>query len=97
MLSVAQLTYRSRQEDFGHDQGCSCELSAMARQVLADQVEQAYSTRFGRHLERGKLLSCCRLRLSSADDQVVPGEYDFVYLRFDFGNSCNASDSSNES
>jgi hypothetical protein len=68
----------------------------MYRKMLADQVEQAYPTRFDRHLERGKLALLFSLP-SPADDQVVPGEYDFVYLRFDFGNSCNASDSSNES
>ena len=26
-----------------------------------------------------------------ADAQVVPGEFDFVYLRFDFNNCCNVS------
>lgn len=26
-----------------------------------------------------------------ADDQVVPGDFDFVYLRFDFNNCCNVS------
>jgi len=24
-------------------------------------------------------------------EQVVPGEFDFVYLRFDFNNHCNVS------
>jgi hypothetical protein len=29
--------------------------------------------------------------VSTADNQVVPGDFDFVYLRFDFDNCCNVS------